>query len=43
LDQIIHRGEVQWILAADIVSFCDSLDRSELKKMLERRVADGSL
>jgi RNA-directed DNA polymerase len=43
LDQIVHRGEVQWILEADIVSFFDSLDRTELKKMLEVRVADGSL
>ena len=43
LDQIVHRGEVSWILEADIVSFFDSLDRTELKKMLEIRVADGSL
>ncbi len=43
LDQIVHRGEVSWILEADIVSFFDSLDRTELKKMLEVRVADGSL
>jgi RNA-directed DNA polymerase len=34
---------VSWILEADIVSFFDSLDRNELKKMLEIRVADGSL
>ena len=37
------RGEVRWIFEADIVSFFDSLDRTELKKMLEVRVADGSL
>ncbi len=43
LDRIVHRGEVNWILEADIVSFFDSLDRKELKKMLEVRVADGSL
>ena len=43
LDRIVHRGEVSWILEADIVSFFDSLDRTELKKMLEIRVADGSL
>jgi RNA-directed DNA polymerase len=43
LDQIVHRGEVSWILEADIVSFFDSIDRNELKKMLELRVADGSL
>jgi len=36
-------GEVKWILEADIVSFFDSLDRSELKKMLQIRVADGAL
>jgi group II intron reverse transcriptase/maturase len=34
---------VKWILEADIVSFFDSLDRNQLKKMLEVRVADGSL
>ncbi len=43
LDRIVHRGEVSWILEADIVLFFDSLDRNELKKMLEVRVADGSL
>ncbi len=43
LDRIVHRGEVSWILEADIVSFFDSLDRTELKKLLEIRVADGSL
>ena len=43
LDRTVHRGEVSWILEADIVSFFDSLDRTELKKMLEVRVADGSL
>ena len=43
LEQSVHRGEVRWIFEADIVSFCDSLDRTELKKMLEVRVADGSL
>ncbi|MCP3994220.1 MAG: group II intron reverse transcriptase/maturase, partial [bacterium] len=43
LDRIVHRGKVNWILEADIVSFFDSLDRKKLKKMLEVRVADGSL
>src|SRR5499426_916766 len=42
LEQIVHRGEVRWF-EADIVSFFDSLDRTELKKMLEVRVADGAL
>ncbi len=43
LDRIIHQGQGNWILEADIVSFFDSLDRNELKRMLEVRVADGSL
>ena len=43
LDRIVHRGEVSWILEADIVSFFDRLDRKKLKEMLEVRVADGSL
>jgi RNA-directed DNA polymerase len=43
LEQTVHQGEVRWIFEADIVSFFDSLDRTELKKMLEIRVADGSL
>jgi len=43
LDRVVHRGQVNWILEADIVSFFDSLDRKKLKEMLEIRVADGSL
>lgn len=43
LDRIAHRGEVNWILEADIKSFFDSLDRSKLKELLGIRVADGSL
>jgi group II intron reverse transcriptase/maturase len=43
LKRHVERGEVRWIFEADIVSFFDSLDRTELKKMLEVRVADGSL
>jgi retron-type reverse transcriptase len=43
LDRLIHRGEVSWILEADIVSFFDSLDRNKLKELLEVRVAEGSL
>ena len=40
---MVCRGEVNWILEADIVSFFDSLDRTRLKEMLQVRVADGSL
>ena len=43
LDHIVHRGEVSWILEADVMSFFDSLDRTKLKEMLQSRVADGSL
>jgi RNA-directed DNA polymerase len=42
LKRQVDRDEVRWIFEADIVSFFDSLDRTELKKMLEVRVADGS-
>jgi len=43
LDQIVHRGEVNWILEADVVSFFDSMVRNALAEMLQIRVADGSL
>ena len=43
LDRVVHRGEVNWVLEADIVSYFDSLDRTELKKLIQIRVADGSL
>jgi group II intron reverse transcriptase/maturase len=43
LDRVVHRGEVSWILEADIQSFFDSLDRTRLLEMLQIRVADGSL
>jgi group II intron reverse transcriptase/maturase len=43
LENLIHRGEVNFVLEADIVSFFDSLDRTELRKMLQERVADGSM
>src|SRR6266571_3545832 len=42
-DRAVHRGEVRWILEADIVSFFDRVDRTALKEMLQTRVADGSL
>ena len=37
------RGELSWVLEADIVSFFDSIDRTALLGMLRERVADGSL
>ena len=39
----IYRGEVNWILEADIQSFFDSLNRSQLVEMLRTRVADPAL
>ena len=43
LDRIVHRGEVSWILEADIRSFFDSVNRTALVELLQTRVADGSL
>ncbi len=43
LTRVVDQGRVNWILEADIVSFFDSLNRNQLKEMLEVRVADGSL
>ena len=37
------RGELNWVLEADIMSFFDSVDRKALVEMLRERVADGSL
>lgn len=42
LNQGLARGEVNWILEADIESFFDSLDRKVLMEMLQERVADTS-
>lgn len=43
LDQAAHRGEVNWVLDADIVSFFDRIDRKQLKELLQKRLADKSL
>jgi len=37
------QGQLNWVLEADIQSFFDSVDRKALRKMLQERVADGSL
>jgi RNA-directed DNA polymerase len=37
IDQSVHRGEVSWILEADIVSFFDCIDRKLLMEMLQIR------
>lgn len=43
LSLVVNRGEVNWVLEADIMSFFDSVDRTALKEMLQKRVADGSM
>ncbi|MEM9463187.1 MAG: group II intron reverse transcriptase/maturase [Myxococcota bacterium] len=43
IDRGVHRGEMRWILEADIASFFDSIDRKVLMEMLHIRVADKSL
>ena len=43
LNRVVYRGEVNWIVEADIVSFFDKLVRIQLEEMLRNRVADGSL
>jgi group II intron reverse transcriptase/maturase len=43
LDRVVSRGEVNWILEADIKSFFDSMDRPMLQEMIQRRIPDGSI
>jgi group II intron reverse transcriptase/maturase len=43
LTRAVDAGEANWILEIDVASFFDSVDRTALKEMLQRRVADGSL
>jgi hypothetical protein len=42
LNRGVNQGKVNGIFEADLVSFFDRLDRTELKKRLEVRVAEGS-
>ncbi len=43
LTRAVNEGEANWILEFDVVSFFDSVRRSQLLEMLQERVADGSL
>lgn len=43
LDRIAYRGELSWILVADIKSFFDSIDYHMLQEMLQKRIPDGSI
>ncbi len=42
LTRAVDGGEANWILEIDIASFFDSVCRTQLVEMLQRRVADGS-
>lgn len=42
LNAACMRGEVNWVLEADIESFFDSIDRKKLMEMLRQRVNDES-
>ena len=42
LNAACMRGEVSWVLEADIESFFDSIDRKKLMEMLRQRVNDES-
>jgi group II intron reverse transcriptase/maturase len=43
LTEAVNAGEANWILEIDVVSFFDSMIRSCLMEMLQKRVADGSI
>ena len=43
LHQVALRGELNWILEADIASFFDRMDRPMLLEMLQKRIPDGSI
>jgi RNA-directed DNA polymerase len=43
IHRVAYRGEVQWVLEADVQSFFDSLSRVKLKEMLQIRIADGQM
>ena len=43
LTRAVNWRKANWILEFDIASFFDSVDRTQLMKMLQKRVADGSM
>jgi RNA-directed DNA polymerase len=43
LNRALYRGEVSWIVEADISSYFDSIDRKMLMQMLRERIEDQSL
>jgi group II intron reverse transcriptase/maturase len=43
LNQVLYRGDGEWILELDVQSYFDSIDRKMLMEMLRERVVDKSL
>ncbi len=43
LDRAGQGGAMNWIVEADIVSYFDSVDRTKLTEMIQKRVADGGV
>jgi group II intron reverse transcriptase/maturase len=43
LHRVAFKGELNWIIEADLASYFDSIDRSRLLEMLQRRIPDGSI
>jgi RNA-directed DNA polymerase len=43
IDAMAMRGEMNWVLEADIRAYFDSIDRTMLLEMVSSRVADGAL
>lgn len=43
IDRAAIRGQANWILEADIVSFFDTIDRRQLMEMIAERVPDGAM
>lgn len=43
LHRAVDRGEMNWVLEADLVSCFDSVDRTALRELLQQRVVDGSV
>ncbi|HEX8703390.1 MAG TPA: group II intron reverse transcriptase/maturase, partial [Myxococcaceae bacterium] len=43
IDPVVTKGEVNWILEADIQSYFDSVVRTKLMEILQKRVVDRSM
>jgi RNA-directed DNA polymerase len=43
LQNATYKGEISWVLEADIKSFFDSINHQRLQEMLQERVPDGSI